>query len=184
MNIREAIIKTINDQIPITIFWAKVKDVDDVAGTCTVEKLSNELEYENTLLGLGDNIIVPEKDSKVLCGIIQNNSATFIIYVEKIDKVNLKSNEMTFKSKINLGDENGEKSVLGETLNKLIGELITHLQTLNATLITYGTAQAAEFPAIAASNSSLVASMTSQTATIASWTAKMQQHLSNLVKIK
>jgi len=182
MNIREAINKTIKEKIPITTFWGEVKKVGEK--NCKVKNILNELDYEEVLMGLGDMIIVPKENSKVLCGMINNQSCAFLIYAEEIEKVLLNGNEITFKSnKINLGSTNGEKAVRGESLNSLLQEIITHLQTLSAALVSYGTAQAAELPVIAASNTALVSAITPEVAKIGSWVAKLQNHLSNNVKI-
>ncbi len=182
MNTREAIIKAIKSQEKIQVFWGIVKKVNEQ--DCVVESMVDGLEYENTMFGLGENIIKPKNNTKVLCGIVNNSLPAFLIYIEEIETINLIADEITFNGNINLGDKNTEKAVKGESLNNLLQELITHLQTLNATLISYGTAQAAELPVIAASNTVLVSSMAAETAKIASWIAKLQNNLSNNVKLK
>ncbi len=182
MTINEAISNKINEKIPVQTFWAEVTEVEQ--DSCNVKRLTDELEFDNVLFGLGDNFFIPKQGSKVLCGIIHNQPLAFLLYIEQIDKVILNSNEILLKSNIKLGGDNGEKAVKGQTLNRLLQQILIYLQTLNAGLITYASTQANELPAIAGSNTALASLLGQQTALLSQYIGQLPNHLAQKVTVK
>ena len=121
MSLREVIINMIQEQIPITLFWAKVKDVNENEKTATIEQLQTQTEIEGVRIGLGDNYFVPAKDSLVLCAIVENEPAQVVIlWTEKFEKIVI-SSEIIF----NEGKNDGLVKInqLVSKLNKLEQEL-------------------------------------------------------------
>ncbi len=81
--LKEAIIAQVNARVPVQTVWAECVATDVASGTMTAT--ANGLEYADVLLGLGDDITVPEPNSKVLLGLVGNKAeATWLIYAERI----------------------------------------------------------------------------------------------------
>ncbi len=180
-DVRKAM-KNVNEPQKAQIFWAEIIAVDEQKEQCTIKILSSGLEIDEVLLSIEKSgiVLIPEIGSQVLaCSIENQKSACYLIAIEKVIKYILRANEKVF-----IGSESGaEKAVKGETLNDLLNSILIHLQTINAVLITYGTAQAVELPVIAVSNTALATSMTAETAKLTDMIAKVQLHLSDKVNI-
>lgn len=81
--LKAAIIAQVNARVPVQTVWAECVAADAASGTMTAT--ANGLEYNDVLLGLGDDITVPEPNSKVLLGLVGNKAeATWLIYAERI----------------------------------------------------------------------------------------------------
>ena len=81
--LKAAIIAQVNARVPVQTVWAECVGTDVASGTMTAT--ANGLEYDDVLLGLGDDITVPEPNSKVLLGLVGNKAeATWLIYAERI----------------------------------------------------------------------------------------------------
>lgn len=81
--LKAAIIAQVNARVPVQTVWAECVATDVASGTMTAT--ANGLEYHDVLLGLGDDLTVPEPQSKVLLGLVGNKAeATWLIYAERI----------------------------------------------------------------------------------------------------
>lgn len=81
--LKAAIIAQVNARVPVQTVWAECVAADVASGTMTAA--ANGLEYHDVLLGLGDDLTVPEPKSKVLLGLVGNKAeATWLIYAERI----------------------------------------------------------------------------------------------------
>lgn len=89
--LKAAIIAQVNARVPVQTVWAECVAADVASGTMTAT--ANGLEYHDVLLGLGDDITVPEPDSKVLLGLVGNKAeATWLVYAERIALRHLNGN--------------------------------------------------------------------------------------------
>lgn len=81
--LKQAIIAQVQARVPVQTVWAACVSTNVQEGTMTAT--ANGLEYHDVLLGLGDDITVPEPHSKVLLGLVGNKvEATWLIYAERI----------------------------------------------------------------------------------------------------
>ena len=93
MNKQEEMRKSIRNmqgKQPVMVFWAVVKSVNEQSETCKVLATQNNLEYEEVLLSIKQTgtVEIPEVNSNVLCGIIENKQTdVFVLKVEKIEKI-------------------------------------------------------------------------------------------------
>lgn len=69
--------------IPVQTIWAIVDDVDEYTMT-VLDMAESDIKYYQVLLGLNGMMIWPEKGSRVLIGVIENNDkAYFLIHADK-----------------------------------------------------------------------------------------------------
>lgn len=126
-------------------------------------------------------VVVPKKGSYVVVTFLARNDA-YVALCEEVDQV------LIYADDIQLGGDNGEKAVLGETLNDNLAELNGNLSDLLTHLTTYATAQAAAsigaLAPLAPGYSALLTAITTLQATVASWEAKLQQHLSTTTTLE
>lgn len=81
--LKRAIIAQVEARVPVQTVWAECVSASAQDGTMTA--IANGLEYHDVLLGLGDDVTVPEPKSKVLLGLVGNKAeATWLIYAERI----------------------------------------------------------------------------------------------------
>lgn len=81
--LKAAIIAQVDARVPVQTVWAECVATDVASGTMMAT--ANGLEYHDVLLGLGDDLTVPEPNSKVLLGLVGNKAeATWLIYAERI----------------------------------------------------------------------------------------------------
>jgi len=130
-------IKNLGHKIPTIMFWAEVIAIDEIKETCTVKETRTELEYTKVLLSLNQSGIVniPKKDSKVLCGIVENNKANvFILEIEKIDKTIIRTeSDYTFEIKGDLLLTSSKKIEISNTvtdLKTIITDLLTAIKAI------------------------------------------------------
>lgn len=81
--LKRAIIAQVKAQTPVQTLWAECRSTNVQEGTMVA--VVDGLEYDDVLLGLGQDITVPEPGSKVLLGIVENQrEATFLLFAERI----------------------------------------------------------------------------------------------------
>ena len=91
---------------------------------------------------------------------------------------------------VQLGGENGEKAVLGETLYSRLGDLLEAIGDLNTALTSFAAAQGAAIGAVpvlaplAPAYASLAASLTRIPGKLAAAQVALSQHLSTTTKIQ
>ena len=84
--LRKALTGMMPEQIA-QIYWATVTAVDEAAETCTIKKLSSELEIDEILLSLNGSgvVAIPEQGSKVLVCVPELQKIQgFVFAVEKV----------------------------------------------------------------------------------------------------
>ncbi len=131
-NIRRVVRKMVEDMIPLTIQWAKVDSVDEDNGLMTAIGLEDGLPFEDVLLSISSSglTIIPEKDSKVLIGMVENSDMNAMLLMsEQIKSCLITTLENGFK--LHLKDD-GTMSMNGDTLGGLIkiDDLVSKLNNL------------------------------------------------------
>ncbi|WP_417366902.1 hypothetical protein [Flavobacterium beibuense] len=129
----ELLAQRIKEALPIQTIWATVKSVDWNEKTMTATGVTNELDYENVLLGTGWEYKKPKVGSKCLLGIMENNGAiTFLINAETVEEVKITVNEATIEvtpTGIKIERE-------GENLFQCLSDMIAEI---NKIIVLYGT---------------------------------------------
>lgn len=98
LKLKKTLEENTDRRIPIAIVWAKADRVDWDSKTMTAVGISDNLPYYDVLLGLGNHYIRPQKGSKCLLGIIQNNNAAaFLISCEKSEAVEWYNDEQVIE---------------------------------------------------------------------------------------
>lgn len=89
--LKHAIIEQVKAHVPVQVVWAKCVRANAEKGTMVAER--EGLEYHDVLLGLGSDITVPQPNSLVLLGIIENrNTATWLVFAERVQERRLNGN--------------------------------------------------------------------------------------------
>ncbi len=124
-NIRKAF-KNMTGKNPVQIFWAKITEINETNETCSAKALVSNLEYSDILLSINKSGIVeiPEVNSKILCGIIENNKASvFVIKTEKTDKIIIRNSGdyiLSFDGKIEIKNNTGDlKTIISDLINAI-----------------------------------------------------------------
>lgn len=90
--LKQAIIAQIKARIPVQTVWAECVSANPNDGTMVAT--ADGVEYDDVLLGLGDDITVPVAHSKVLLGLVGNKSAaTFLVFAERVQERRLNGKE-------------------------------------------------------------------------------------------
>lgn len=126
-------------------------------------------------------VAIPKKGSYVVVTFLARNDA-YVAICEEVEQV------LIYADDIQLGGDQGEKAVLGETLNDNLAELNGNLGDLLTHLSTFASTQAAAsigaLAPLAAGYSALLTTITTLQATVATWEAKLQQHLSTTTTLE
>ena len=89
--LKRAIIAQVKANVPVQTVWATCTSVNLQEGT--MEATRDGVEYFDVLLGLNNDITVPEVGSKVLLGLVENHtSATFLLLAERIAQRRINGN--------------------------------------------------------------------------------------------
>lgn len=81
--LKRAIVEQMARRVPVQAVWAQCVSVNATRGTMVASR--EGLDYEDVILGLGGEMIVPEPGSRVLLGLIENHSAaTFLLFADRI----------------------------------------------------------------------------------------------------
>lgn len=116
--------KKLHENTPVQTVWATVKAIDWDQKICIATGELDDLDYYEVLLGIGDVYLKPKKGTKVLLGVINNNSAaTFVIHAEEVEEIETTVGQSKLRVKqdgfiIKQGDES-----LKNVFNDLIDEL-------------------------------------------------------------
>ena len=83
--LKQAIIAQIKARVPVQTVWATCKSTNVNEGTMVATR--EGLDYDDVLLGIGDDITVPKPNSKVLLGLVENHgTATFLLFAEQVQE--------------------------------------------------------------------------------------------------
>lgn len=147
MEVREIIELWINDNLPVQTFAGTVTAVDADANTCSVQPANGGALREGVRLCAAIKsitnpvVIVPELDSTVICGIIENNKrAVFVMLCTEVAEVRLR------------GDGYGGLVKAGDLVDKLnaIEQDLNTLKTVFSTWVVVPADGGAALKAIAA----------------------------------
>lgn len=184
--IKEAIQKITDTRDELYSLVCTVDAVDESARTCDVSPIDGHAPIYGVRLqgAIGDDtgvVCIPKTGSVVICTFLGKTSA-YVALVSEVDRILLHAPD------VSIGGNNGEKAVLGETLNDNLAELNGNLGDLLTHLSTFATTQAAAslgaLAPLAAGYSALLVAITTLQATVATWEAKLQQHLSTTTTIE
>lgn len=107
--------------------WVVAKEIDWVNKTMLAEGITDSLDYEGVLLGVGNDYRKPTEGSLCLVGLIENNPATaFLIEAEKVEESIATVGESVLTTK----PEGFEIRRNGETLQKVLEDFIQELQNV------------------------------------------------------
>lgn len=124
------------EQTEIQTVWATVKSIDWEQKICIATGELDDLDYYEVLLGIGDVYLKPKKGTKVLLGVINNNSAaTFVIHAEEVEEIETTSGDSKFRIKkdgfiIKQGNES-LKSVFNDMIDELNKIIVIQGTTIN-----------------------------------------------------
>lgn len=179
-DIKDAIQRMTQTREEIYSLVCEVLSVDTGERTCDVRPLNGQADIFavrlQAYIGLDDGVVpIPAVGSNVVVTFLGRNHA-YVALCAELDELLLHA------PKVSLGGYNGEKAVLGETLNDNLAELNDNLGSLLTDLSTFATTQAAAATGVllplAAGYSALLTAITTLQATVASWEAKLEAHLS------
>lgn len=103
MNLAELIRHIVLSNVPVQVVVGKVTDIDESNATCTVSIQGEPIRYDVQLRSVVNSndgfVIIPELNSYVLLGIINNNPVhSFIVAYSDIQKVLIKNTDgITFE---------------------------------------------------------------------------------------
>lgn len=172
---------------------ATVKSVDEDNYTAVVE--FEKLEIKSRLTASIDKkkkiVSIPKVGSWVLILSINGSDTDYAIVLNsEIEKILTDDKYLIEGDDIILADETtAEKAILGEKAKSLFNDIITHQQSMNTLLLTFGNAQITAISAVpilaplSPAYATLVAGLGTETAKITAMIAKLEQLLSNKVKI-
>lgn len=134
--LRKTFLEKIKGEIPMQTAWVEVMEVDWENQTMTAKGLSDDLEYYDVLLGLGQIAIKPEVGTMCIIGMIENNDTTpFLIYADTVEDY-----------RITVAENQFEMDAAGfllkkhnETLQKLMVDLLQEIQKMKFTTNTGST---------------------------------------------
>jgi len=112
------------ETIAVANVWAKVISVDWENKTCDCIGLLDDLEIYDVVLGIGEIVKKPKKDSLVLLGVINGNDANaFLIHAEDTEEISFTTGKSNLTIKVDgfVVKQNNES--LKQVLNDLIDEL-------------------------------------------------------------
>jgi len=113
--------------------WVTVKEVNWDEKTMTCTGVIDELDYHDTLLGLGSEVKKPVVGSTALIGIISNNAgSTFLISSEEIEEIEYKAGEAV----LNIKQEGFTITSGSESLKQCLNDMIDEL---NKIIVIQGT---------------------------------------------
>jgi hypothetical protein len=186
MNIKDAIQRIADTREEVYSLLCTVDAVNATERTADVTPVDGRASVYGVRLQAaigGENgvLLLPKVGSLVVVTFMGFAEA-YVALASELDQV------LIFATDIQLGGDQGEKAVLGETLNSHLGELNQGLADTLMHLSTFASTQAAASAGVlaplAAGYSALLASVTALQATVAAWEAKLQQHLSTTTTIE
>jgi hypothetical protein len=89
----------IRELIPVQTVWATAKSIDWDKKTMIATGLTDDLDYEDVLLGLGGEYKKPKQGAKCLIGIVGNSANSFLITADEIDEINFTSGDSSLTIK-------------------------------------------------------------------------------------
>lgn len=90
--LKQSIIAQFKRQVPVQTLWATCKSTDPQNGTMVAE--AGGAEYFDVLLGVGGHLVEPQPESRVLLGLVNNNSAAcFLIHAEQVKEQRINGNK-------------------------------------------------------------------------------------------
>lgn len=128
MNLAELIRHIVMSNIPVQVVAGKVADIDESNATCTISIQGDPTRYDVQLRSIISNnegfVIIPELESYVLVGIINNNPVhSFIVAYSDIQKIlikNTKSITLEISDTIKLnGNQYGGLIKINELVQRL-----------------------------------------------------------------
>ncbi len=127
----ELITQRINELIPVQTVWATCKSVNWDAKTMVAIGQTDDLEYEDVLLGNGVRFSKPKPGTICLLGVIQNNEAlTYLIDADEVEEYHLITDKTLFKQALN-GFVMKRNT---ESLKELLQDLMNEVNKLNKEL--------------------------------------------------
>lgn len=127
----ELLAKQARELMPIQTVWAVAKSVDWDTKTMVATGQTDNLDYEEVLLGNGFEYKKPKQGTICLLGIIQNNGAmAYLIDAVEVEEYQLIIDKSLFKQSLNgftIKKEN-------ETLKKILQDLMVEVNKLNVEL--------------------------------------------------
>lgn len=178
--IKDAIERISRTREEIYSLACEVLSVDTDERTCDVRPLNGQADLFacrlQSSMGLVEGFLqVPKVGSTVVVTFLGRNHG-YVALCSELEEVQI-------YCPVSLGGPAGEKAVKGETLNDNLGELNDNLGQLVTDLTTFATTQAAAsigtLAPLAAGYGTLLTALATLQATVASWEAKLSQHLSN-----
>ena len=85
-------IKNRAKQVQATVLWVVCSEVS--GNEMTAKGVSDDVEYHNIILGIGDKITTPKVSSKCLIAVVNGmSSSAYLLDCEEVDTVSLKNSE-------------------------------------------------------------------------------------------
>lgn len=177
----------VRGRVGVTILPATIVDVDEANATCTVKDPSGLEIYDVRLRAAVDGqessiVVFPAVNAKVLIGNIgASPNAYTVLQVAEAAKV------WVLAPTVELGIVNGEKAVLGETLNATLGDLKDTLQDLANHLNTFASTQQAAsvgtLAPLAAGYATLIGNLVNITGQLSDFATALPDHLAENVTL-
>lgn len=99
--LRESIIKTIKENVPVQNVWCTVKSVDWDAKTMVCISTTDKLEYHDVLLGLDMLYKKPKVNTKCLISALENKEAqAYMVICDEVDAIEFQTTDAALKLKI------------------------------------------------------------------------------------
>ena len=175
------------------IIPATVKSVDEDKYTAVVEFEKIELSARLTAVNDNNNknVTIPKVNSWVLIMSINGSDTDYAIVLNsEIEKIIADDKYLIEGDEIILADEEtAEQAILGEKAKTLFNDIITHQQSMNTLLLTFGSSQVVAIGAVPIlapllpAYTALVTGLTAETAKITAMITQLELLLSNKVKI-
>jgi len=127
---------TLNEKMktsqPVQIVWAVVTQVDWENKTMTAEGISDELDYPDVSLGIGNLFVKPAVNSSCILGIIENDPTQALLFdagdVEEYE-INVSESKVNITDKFELSNTSTSLLELFEELTDILKQIKVYTGT-------------------------------------------------------